>query len=403
MFISSLVFVVFLAALVSGERKLHFNSDGTFKVVQFTDLHFGSDYNEDLHTLAVQGTILTNEKPDLMIITGDLVSGYMWNGRDKDWFYHHWRQLVEPMIVRNISWAIALGNHDIEADLSGNEIVALDSSNPLSLTKQGPSTIGGATNYHLPIYSNSSSDISQMLWIFDSGQNGCQGVPGWGCVQSSQVEWYKNESAYFTQQSGKVIPGVAFFHIPLYEHLDLWNSKVVYGNLEEDVGVCCSSVNTGLFSAMHEVGDIKGVFCGHDHSNDYYGDYNGITLGYGRKTGYGGYGPPAGWKHGARVIELTQNEAGIRTWLRLEDGSIEIQAAQKQGKSNQFVGCCDMEGHGRETTTVTILYIFLVNTVCFVLVVLGLFTGRYLYQKCRRKNTKGTGIDQYLAMQLDQL
>ena len=48
------------------------------------------------------GTILSKEKPDLVVITGDLVSGYMWNGRDKDWFYHKWRQLVEPMIVRNI-------------------------------------------------------------------------------------------------------------------------------------------------------------------------------------------------------------------------------------------------------------------------------------------------------------
>jgi hypothetical protein len=47
--------MLFVSLLVAGEKRLHFNNAGKFKVVQFTDLHFGSDYNEDLHTLAVQG------------------------------------------------------------------------------------------------------------------------------------------------------------------------------------------------------------------------------------------------------------------------------------------------------------------------------------------------------------
>lgn len=38
-----------------------------------------------------------------------------------------------------------------------------------------------------------------------------------------------------------------------------------------NLGVCCSSVNTGLFSAMKEMGDMRSVHCGHDHDNDYYG------------------------------------------------------------------------------------------------------------------------------------
>lgn len=39
---------------------------------------------------------------------------------------------------------------------------------------------------------------------------------------------------------------------------------------------------------------IKLKFLGHDHSNDFIGDYHGISLGFGRKTGYGCYGPPLG-------------------------------------------------------------------------------------------------------------
>ena len=36
------------------------------------------------------------------------------------------------------------------------------------------------------------------------------------------------------------------------------------------------------------------MFAGHDHSNDFVIDFEGILLGYGRKTGCGGYGPPPG-------------------------------------------------------------------------------------------------------------
>jgi hypothetical protein len=37
------------------------------------------------------------------------------------------------------------------------------------------------------------------------------------------------------------------------------------------------------------------------------GVYEGVRLMYGRKSGYGGYGPPPGWLRGARVIELHEN------------------------------------------------------------------------------------------------
>lgn len=108
------------------------------------------------------------------------------------------------------------------------------------------------------------------------------------------MAWYRNQSLTLTYAHNRALPSLAFFHIPLYEHLDLWNVRGVQGDLAEGDGVCCSSVNTGLYAAMKELGDIKGVYCGHDHSNDYIGDYHGITLGFGRKTGYGCYGPPWG-------------------------------------------------------------------------------------------------------------
>jgi hypothetical protein len=74
-------------------------------------------------------------------------------------------------------------------------------------------------------------------------------------------------------------------------------------------------LNTGLFAALKQDQIVEWVSAGHDHDNDYYGSYDGINLAYGRKTGYGSYGPN-GMQNGARVFEVTKEPYSIRTWVR---------------------------------------------------------------------------------------
>ena len=82
----------------------------------------------------------------------------------------------------------------------------------------------------------------------------------------------------------------------------VWNYGLTSGIKEEDV--YCSRINSGAFDAFYEEQNIKGIFCGHDHDNDYSGIYKNIELVYGRKTGYGSYGPKT--VRGATVIELEE-------------------------------------------------------------------------------------------------
>lgn len=67
----------------------------------------------------------------------------------------------------------------------------------------------------------------------------------------------------------------------------MYNDGNYVGMKDEDV--CCGSVNTGIYSALIEQKTVEWVSCGHDHNNDYYGEYqgSGINLAYGRKTGFG--------------------------------------------------------------------------------------------------------------------
>jgi len=322
------VLLLLFACAAGNGKVLRFRPDGTFKISQFTDLHYGETDQNDVNSTKVQEEILATEKPDIVVMTGDSVSGYAWNNQS-GWFAKKWAHLTSPMVKYNISWAFALGNHDDEADLSRTEIILLDQTYPLSLTQQGPSNIHGATNYYLFVY---SSDVNNdvpvaVLYMFDSSDNNCENVTGWGCVYPDQIRWYIATATEIQAKYGRIIPALAFFHIPVPEFMYMWNNISTFGRME-DTGVCCFSVNTGLFAAFKQMGDVISVHCGHDHDNDFYGLYDGILLAYGRKTGYGGYGPPKGWLRGSRILQLTENPFSFTHWIREQDGGIVQSTAQ---------------------------------------------------------------------------
>lgn len=103
------------------------------------------------------------------------------------------------------------------------------------------------------------------LWIFDSGQDDCEGHSGWGCVYPDQVQWYE-DTAKALATVNQLPDSYAFFHIPLQEFM-----QPSYSNSQckgmKDESISCSSYNTGLFQAAKAIGDIKGFYCGHDHDN----------------------------------------------------------------------------------------------------------------------------------------
>ena len=110
-------------------------------------------------------------------------------------------------------------------------------------------------------------------------------VDGYGWFDFSQINWYREKSSKYTlANNGNPLPALAFFHIPLPEYYNAWKNKVnrpIGVKFEEE---CSPDINTGMFSAMLERGDVIGTFVGHDHINDYIGVYYNIALAYGRVT-----------------------------------------------------------------------------------------------------------------------
>lgn len=152
------------------------------QIVQFADLHFGERTHSDKQTRAVQRRILAKEQPDLVILTGDQVSGYAWDGR-KGWFAKQWTNVVAELHAAGIPYLTVLGNHDDEADLSRDEIFKLershDAATNCSCTRRGPTGITGVSNYYVDVLEPSGNGVGARLWVLDSMDRGCRNVPGW--------------------------------------------------------------------------------------------------------------------------------------------------------------------------------------------------------------------------------
>ncbi|NQX66581.1 metallophosphoesterase family protein [Paenibacillus alba] len=293
---------------------LKFREDGTFTIVQLTDLHIGGDKDNeaDLRTLALVRAVLVEEKPDLIVYTGDLISSY--GAADP---LASFRRAIAPAVESGLPWAHVFGNHDAEETVTREELMAAALKHSACYSQAGPEELSGVGNYTLTIQGTQSGNSAAILYFLDSGAMAPDSIGGYAWIQADQIHWYKQQSLALRERSDAILPGLAFFHIPLPEYNDVWKVGKVSGIKNEDV--CCPKLNSGLFAAMAEMGDVMGTFVGHDHDNDFCGTLHEIRLCFGRVTGYNTYG---GLPRGARVIRLQEGERSFETWQRLEDGSI---------------------------------------------------------------------------------
>ena len=113
---------------LDGDGVWTFTADREFKVVQLTDVHLGGgllSFSEDKKTINAIAAMLSYEKPDLVIVTGDIsfavpyISGTLNNA-----IAH--RLFKRTMERLGSYWTLTFGNHDSEAyNYHGREKVAV--------------------------------------------------------------------------------------------------------------------------------------------------------------------------------------------------------------------------------------------------------------------------------------
>ena len=303
-----LFLIVFNGNAHAQERyALKFNDNGELKILQFTDTHTNIEKNKRVEVFETIRKIVAIEKPDLVVLTGDIATDGN-PARTYDFF----EKLFEEA---GIPWAVVFGNHDSQADWSRQQVATYVQGLKNCLNADQAET-DGCSNFVLPVC-NTGGEKQALLYFMDSNAYSTLEplVGGWGWFTHNQVEWYREQSAYFTSMNnGKPFPALAFFHIPLPEYYAAWKNKRVKAIGTRHESECGPEINTGMFAAMVESGDVMGTFVGHDHYNDYIGVQYGIALAYGRVTK-----PSLKRKHpvaGGRVIVLKEGQRVFDTWIR---------------------------------------------------------------------------------------
>lgn len=325
----------------NGEAKLHFNSDGSFKIVQFNDTQ--DDEDIDPRTVQLMERVLDEEKPGFVVLNGDNITGGTDTPAEVKKAINN---IAMPMEERGIPWAITFGNHDEDSTpnsgINEEAMLQIYRSYKYNKNENGEKGITGTGNMNLLIGGHDSKKPVFNMWLLDSGRyapkeiagQDFEGYPTWDWLKNNQVNWYYETSEALEKQHGRKIPSLMFIHIPLWEYRFMWFASVdgrteadharavvkhgIVGERNEEE--CPGPINSGMFSAILERGDVKGVFCGHDHVNTYSGNYYGVMLGYCGSTGFGAYGLEGAERNrlrGARVYNLqaSGNDVKVDTHL----------------------------------------------------------------------------------------
>ncbi len=305
----SLLFILFACEqkqTTTTATTLKFNSDSTFKIVQFTDLHL--DLRTDIYpqTLETMRAVLKKEQPDFIILTGDLI----WAEPSRDALL----ELTKPVLEANVPWTVAFGNHDVEFDISKEEAWKLFQSMPNFMGEIG--NVTGVGNNVLPIYSSDGEGrlVSAIFTLDSHAYAEDQIIFGsYDWIKYDQIAWYREESDKLAAlNNNNPLPSLMFLHIPLQEYhvVDANEAERVGDKLE---GVSDSHINSGLFASLVDKKNVMGVFVGHDHNNNYVGLHKDIALAFGQVTGADAYGV---LERGGRVIELYEYKPNtFKTWI----------------------------------------------------------------------------------------
>lgn len=266
--------------------------DTAFSVLQITDIHILNNEKKDAKAYKTITAMVETAKPDMIVVTGDITS-------EKE-NYTAFKSFCTFMEEFQIPWAFTYGNHEgldiqyepnknLEPEKIADKQTLNDYLESLEycIYERGDKNTDGMGNYYYTVRDDNGKALTSLIFMDSNSYD--EENEGYDHFHDNQIQWYENTVKQIAKEENgsdsKVVPSLAFFHIPMQEYMTAYDKakgtdNLLYGfRFPNEDGT--PAIDDNMFETMVELGSTKGCFVGHDHMNNYSVNYKGIRLTYG--------------------------------------------------------------------------------------------------------------------------
>lgn len=314
-----------------GDNTLKFNENGKFTIMHLTDVQDTFPMNATVKEFIKEA--LAEKDPDLVILGGDNTVGPADTKADAI------KELCDLFVESETYFTLVFGNHDHQQGVDKETLLGYyqQFGGTYCLAYDASPELFGVGTHNLPVMSSDGKKVAYNLYMMDSNtyypEEGND--IGYDAVHEDELAWYKDTTAALKEANdGELVPAMMFQHIivqEIYDKLfiesafpigkgtqtfeDVDGTEHYYTYLPKVANLetgylfeqpCPGYKNYGQLDALVETGDVKAIFSGHDHTNDFTVNINGIDVVNSGGCTYHSYGKNL--NRGCRIIVLDEND-----------------------------------------------------------------------------------------------